>query len=92
MDTTICMHDQGELTLPDDVRKKYGLRDGDVLHLVDLDGILILIPMMPIVPGLAREIERVRLEAGLSTDDLLQGLREQRERYYREHFADDQTR
>ncbi|MFN3763865.1 MAG: AbrB/MazE/SpoVT family DNA-binding domain-containing protein, partial [Anaerolineae bacterium] len=55
--------------------------------LVDLDGIFILTPMVPMVPELAREIERMRLEAGLSVEDLLAGLREQRERYYREKYA-----
>ncbi len=38
------------------------------------------------VPELAREIEKARLEAGLSVQDLLAGLREQRERYYHEHY------
>ena len=36
---------------------------------------------------LAREIERLRLEAGLSLDQLLVSLRQQRERYYEEHYA-----
>ena len=39
------------------------------------------------VPELAREIEKIRMEAGLSIDDLLVGLREQRERYYVEHYG-----
>jgi hypothetical protein len=33
------------------------------------------------VPELAREIERLRVEAGLTTEELLAGLREQRQRY-----------
>ena len=40
------------------------------------------------VPELAHELERARIEAGLSTDDLLRSLREQRERYRREHHDD----
>jgi hypothetical protein len=44
--------------------------------------------MVAMVPELAREIERLRLEAGLSTDELLVGLREQRERYYAERYAE----
>jgi hypothetical protein len=35
------------------------LAPGDDL-LVDLDGVFVLTPMMPIVPELAREIERTR--------------------------------
>lgn len=89
MTETLRIHDQGGVNLPEDLRQKYGLQTGDVLHLVDLDGVFVLSPLMPIVPEIAREIERMRLDAGLSTDDLLQGLREQRERYYQEHYADE---
>jgi|GEM_PF-1898236 len=44
-----------------------------------LDGFRVLTPMVPTVPELAREIERLCEEAGLSLDDLLQTLREHRE-------------
>jgi hypothetical protein len=46
--------------------------------------VFVLTPVAPKMPELAREIERARIEAGLSTDDLLRTLREQRERYQRE--------
>jgi len=57
---------------------------------VDLDGIFVLTPMVTMVPELAREIERARIEAGLSIEELLANLRQQRERYYRENYAADQ--
>jgi hypothetical protein len=44
--------------------------------------------MAPMVPELAREIEQARLEAGLSIDDLLHSLREQRQRYSQEKYGD----
>jgi hypothetical protein len=44
--------------------------------------------MAPTIPELAREIEQVRLEAGLSIDDLLHSLREQRQRYSWEKYGD----
>jgi ribosome-binding protein aMBF1 (putative translation factor) len=47
--------------------------------------------MVPIVPELAREIEQARLEAGLSIEDLLQGLREQRQRYTLEKYGPEQA-
>ena len=37
---------------------------------------------------LAREIERARLASGLSVEELLGALREQRERYHQENHAD----
>jgi AbrB family looped-hinge helix DNA binding protein len=88
MDATVQVRDRGVLTLPAELREKYGIRSGDTFRLVDLDGIFVLTPMAPMAPELAREIERARIEAGLSTEDLLRGLREQRERYRRERNDD----
>ncbi len=88
MDATVQVRQRGTLTLPVELREKYGIQTGDTFRLVDLDGIFVLTPMVTMVPELAREIERLRLEAGLSTDELLAGLREQRERYYAEHYAE----
>ena len=49
----------------------------------------ILTPMVPMVSELAREIEKVRLEAGLDTSELLQALREERARYVEETYGDE---
>jgi len=70
METTIQVRQRGTLTLPADLRERYGIRPGDTFRLVDLDGIFVLTPMVPMVPELAREIERMRQEAGLSTEEL----------------------
>ena len=81
MTATVQMRDRGVLTLPAELRKKYSIRQGDTFRLVDLDGVFVFTPMVPMVPELAREIERARIEAGVSVDELLQGLREQCEQY-----------
>ena len=92
MDTTIQVRKRGTLTLPAELRAQYNIEPGDTFRLLDLDGIFVLTPMVPMVPELAREIERARIEAGLSVEEMLQGLREQRERYYAEKYAsDDET-
>lgn len=88
MNATVQIRQRGTLTLPAALREKYRLKEGDTLRIVDLDGILVLTPMTPIVAELAREIERLRQAAGLSTEELLATLREQRERYHAEHYAD----
>lgn len=86
-DTAIQVRKRGVVTLPAELRRKYDIQEGDTFGLIDLDGIFVLTPMVPMVPELAREIERLRLEAGLSTEELLEGLREERERYYQEIYA-----
>lgn len=88
MDATVQVRKRGTVTLPAELREKYDIREGDTYSVVDLDGIFVLTPMVPMVPELAREIERARLEAGLSTEELLRTLREERERYRAEQDTD----
>lgn len=90
MDPVIQIRQRGTFTLPSELRVKYGINEGDIYRVVDLDGIFILTPVAPIVPELAREIEQARVQAGLSLDELLQGLREQRAKYYHEKFGGDE--
>lgn len=88
MDGIIRVRSRGVVTLPANIREKYGIKAGDTFRLVDLDGAFLLTPTAPMVPELTREIEQARLEAGLSIDDLLHSLREQRQRYSQEKFGD----
>ena len=86
-DATVQVRKRGVFTLPAELRQKYGIEEGDVFRLVDLDGIFVITPMMPMVPELAREIERLRQEAGLSIEELLASLRQERERTYQEKYG-----
>jgi bifunctional DNA-binding transcriptional regulator/antitoxin component of YhaV-PrlF toxin-antitoxin module len=88
MAISLQVQQRGTLTLPAELRKKHGIKSGDTFHLVDLDGIFVLTPMVPMVPELAREIERMRREAGLSIEELLTSLREQREQVHLERYGD----
>jgi AbrB family looped-hinge helix DNA binding protein len=88
MDVTLQVRERGTVTLPADLREKYGIKPGDTFRLVDLDGMFVLTPMTPLVPELAREIERLRLEAGLSIEELLAALRAQRSRAHGETRGD----
>ena len=87
MEATVQVRKRGVLTLPAELREKYGIGEGDTFRIVDVDGVFILTPMAPIVPELAREIERVRVAAGMTTEELLEGLRRQRQRYYEETYG-----
>jgi AbrB family looped-hinge helix DNA binding protein len=70
------------VTLPARIRERYDLSEGDPLTLVDLDGAILLSPRVSVADKLSSEIEYLTTEAGLSLDDLLKGLREQRARYH----------
>jgi bifunctional DNA-binding transcriptional regulator/antitoxin component of YhaV-PrlF toxin-antitoxin module len=87
MKLTIQVRERGVVTLPAELRAKYNIENGKIFHLVDLDGIFVFVPMVPMIPELAREIERIRLESGLSVDEFLDDLRKQRERYNMEKYG-----
>ena len=86
--STVQLRSRGVLTLPKALRDKHDLDEGDALHLVDVDGTFVLTPMQPVVPSLAREIERLREEAGLTTNELLTRLRDERAARTRERYGD----
>jgi bifunctional DNA-binding transcriptional regulator/antitoxin component of YhaV-PrlF toxin-antitoxin module len=71
-EATIQVRKRGVVTLPSNLREKYAIQEGDTFRLVDLDGVFVLTPMVPMVPELAPEIERIRQEAGVSMEELLQ--------------------
>jgi AbrB family looped-hinge helix DNA binding protein len=87
MDVTVQVRQRGSLTLPASLRERYKIKPGDTFRILDLDGILVLTPMVPMVPELAREIERARIEAGLSVEEMLSALRQQREQYVRDKYS-----
>lgn len=88
-DPAIQVCKRGVVTLPPELREKYDIQEGDTFRLVDLDRVFVLTRMVSLGPELARQIERLRIEAGVTTEELLAGLREQRERYPAEAYADD---
>ena len=85
---TAVLSDRGVLTLPKALRDRYGFAAGDAFAVLDVDGLLVLSPVAPFVPELARQLERLVAETGLSTEDLLAGLRDQRGRYVAERYGD----
>lgn len=87
MNKTLTLRRRGVLTLPAELRRRYRLEEGDPLTLIDLGGIFILSPKVPLVPKLVGELERLREEAGLGVEDLLEGLDEHRRRLYRERYG-----
>jgi bifunctional DNA-binding transcriptional regulator/antitoxin component of YhaV-PrlF toxin-antitoxin module len=89
MSEVIQLRKRGVFTLPKSLRDKYELGEGDALHLVDVDGVFVLTPMMPMVPKLAREIQRLRKRKGVSTDELVKQLQSTREDLTRERYGDE---
>ena len=86
--TTLQIRGKGTITLPASLRKKYNLEEGEVLTLIDLgEGTILLKPMVSEVNKLSRQIAKRLKEENVSLDELLQALDEERETYYKRHYA-----
>jgi bifunctional DNA-binding transcriptional regulator/antitoxin component of YhaV-PrlF toxin-antitoxin module len=85
----VQLRDKGVFTLPIGLRRKYGLRTGDVFSVADLgEGAIVLLPRGSQVAALGDKVAELLQADGVKVEDLLEGLDEERERYYREHYVD----
>ena len=74
----VQMRDRGVVTLPKDVRERYGLAAATPLTLIDGDGVLVLSSRVPVVTELARQLAAERAVAGVTVEDLLTAWAEER--------------
>jgi bifunctional DNA-binding transcriptional regulator/antitoxin component of YhaV-PrlF toxin-antitoxin module len=88
--TTLQIRSKGNVTLPIDLRRKYGLGEGDVITLIDLgDGSFLLTPVVSRLDRLGDRVAQTIAEEGSSVDEILTALDEEREKYYQERYVRD---
>ena len=78
---TIQVRKRGSITLPVIIREKYRLEEGDAITLLDLGEGVFLSPKRSLLPKLAEEIEYLREKHGVSIEELIAGVAEQRAKY-----------
>ena len=84
----IQIRGKGTLTLPIELRRKYGLEEGDIITLIELgDGSFLLTPIITKVDRLGDRVARVMEEKEISLNEIMETLDEERERYYQERYA-----
>ena len=85
---TIRLREKGVLTLPVGLRRKYGLRAGDVFSLIELgEGAFVLNPRISKLAALGDKVGELLQEQGVSLDDMLLAVEEERQQYNREHYV-----
>ena len=52
------------------------IKPDDTFKIIDLDGMFVPMPLTPMVPELAGEIEQTRVGTGLSVEEMLASLRD----------------
>ena len=80
--------EDGSLTLPAELRAAMGLQAGDTLTLVQGEGEVWFMPTRLLVPEVAEFISKRLVEKGLTVNDLLAGLAEEREILFKERYGD----
>ncbi|MEK6691194.1 MAG: AbrB/MazE/SpoVT family DNA-binding domain-containing protein [Nitrospirota bacterium] len=83
----VKLRERGQLTIPYEYRKELGIGKEDVLNVLKIGDVLILVPRQIAGDVVSRKIECAMKKKGLSLDNLLKNLKEQRKRYYRETYA-----
>jgi AbrB family looped-hinge helix DNA binding protein len=87
---TIQVRKKGTITLPMDLRDKYGIDEGDIFTLINLgDGSFLLTPRISQVNRLGDRVAEILKGENVSLDELLTTLDDERERYYQERYAKD---
>jgi bifunctional DNA-binding transcriptional regulator/antitoxin component of YhaV-PrlF toxin-antitoxin module len=88
--TNLQIRGKGTLTLPIELRRKYGLDEGDVITLIELgEGSFLITPVVTQVDRFGDRVARAMEGDGVSLDEVLAALDEERERYYQERYARD---
>lgn len=85
---TVQIRRKGVITLPVELRRQYGLDEGDVFTLVDLgDGSLLLTPQVSQVARLGNQVARLMEEESVTLEEMLETLDQERETYYQQHYV-----
>ncbi len=86
--TIVQIRAKGLVTLPAEMRRKYNLNQGDVMTLIDLgEGCFVLSPKISSVEAQANQIANILQEKGVTEDEMLRALAEEREQYYQENYG-----
>ena len=78
---------RGQLTIPKDMRQGLKLNEDSQLSIFVVGPCLVLTPKRLLRASLAKEVERTMKSKGLSLDDLLDTLKQQRQRYNQEAYG-----
>lgn len=78
---------RGQLTIPKEVRQALKLDEENQLSVFVVGRCLVLTPKRLLGPALAKDVEKAMKAKGLSLEDLLRDLKEERQRYNQERYG-----
>jgi AbrB family looped-hinge helix DNA binding protein len=85
--TVVQVRERGQFTIPAEVRREMGIQDGDLFSLLWVGETLIATRKRLVVPEIARAVEALMQREGVTLEDLLEGLEQEREACVREQYG-----
>jgi bifunctional DNA-binding transcriptional regulator/antitoxin component of YhaV-PrlF toxin-antitoxin module len=77
---------RGQLTIPKTIREMGQLDKGQVVSLIPVGDSVIITPRQLPLDEARREIKKILSQTGLAVEDVLAGIREEREALYEETY------
>jgi len=84
---TSIIQESGQVTLPAEFRKRYGLQKGDIVVFRETEEGLLVSPKETMVINLLDEIGEALKEKGVSLEELIETGREIRQEIYNQYYA-----
>lgn len=81
------VYPRGQFTIPDQIRRDLKIRDGSVLSVLEVGNTIILTPRKLTVPQSRKAIMEIMKGEGVTKKELLEGLKEERNRYNKERYG-----
>ena len=84
---TTSIKSRGQLTIPKQVRNAGQLDEGQVVSIIPVGDSIIITPKRLVLDDARREIKKILKASGHSLDEILEGLKLEREILYRDTYG-----
>ena len=78
---------RGQLTIPKKLRKLSHLEEGQMVSIIPVGDAVLIAPRRIELEEARRQVRRILRESGLSPEDILAGLADERETLYKEVYG-----
>jgi AbrB family looped-hinge helix DNA binding protein len=78
---------RGQLTIPKKIRDMSHLEEGQVVSIIPMGDSVIITPKRLELDEARRQIRKIIKASGISAEELLTGLKEEREKLYKETYG-----
>lgn len=82
------IRERGQLTIPKEVREKGALFDGEAVSIIPIGDSILVTPKRLDLDEARREMRRILKASGVTPQDLLEGLEEERAKLFEETYGE----